>query len=297
MTIKLGSKGGSAGSLVPIVQPVNLGADHPVLFEPFAFPGFAEDGDVITIPNVFNGGSIAYYNSSGVLQWSKTKADVSATPLTWVGFCFDKTDALIYGIAQDPATTPDTLYTFSINAAGTVVNIGNAQLGSDFTVAPAYNSASVSARSSVQRRTDGSGNLFILGNVSNGTEEAEINISNGAIVSDPSQIFTCTAAYNLGLAYKTADDYYCGLYSLTLGAVYRSYVNIFKTSGYNGAVSFDPPQLGQFHDQIYNTIQWGDYVGYIPTTTFINATQGARLFLKTSYDAWIKSIVDAMDTN
>lgn len=57
------------------------------------------------------------------------EASGSADTDEWVGFYMDDADNKLYIVTMDTGTSPNTLYTSSVNEAGTVTQIGNAQLG------------------------------------------------------------------------------------------------------------------------------------------------------------------------
>ena len=149
--------------------------------------GFNGDGDYIELP-ISSGTDVEYFNAAGASQWTVSITDIDATADEWVGFVFD--DDRIYIVASNNGTAPDTFYTASVNSAGTVTNIGNAQPSSDFTTAAGkYTASTINAGSSmVQRDSVGAGNLFVRQFESAGMQEMEINITTGAIVSDPAVI-------------------------------------------------------------------------------------------------------------
>jgi hypothetical protein len=128
----------------------------------------------------------------------------------------DKTDALIYVVGVDQGTTPNTYYLASINAAGTLTNIGNAQPSVDFSTPSGswwFVSAAGSSASSIRRDSDGAGNIFMAQFTTGGTgmEEMEIDITNGTITTDPTTINDNMASL---MSAKTTS----GLYIAATGA-------------------------------------------------------------------------------
>jgi len=57
------------------------------------------------------------------------EASGSANTDSWVGWYMDDSENKLYCLTMDTGTSPHTLYTSSVNEAGTVTAIGNAQLG------------------------------------------------------------------------------------------------------------------------------------------------------------------------
>lgn len=203
--------GAASASIYPVFTLKDLDTAAPAnvrMDEENVMEGFVGDGDHVVLPLTTD--ALEYYDNASppVLQWDVTLVEVNAAVDQWAGFTFDETDSLIYGIGVDTTTTPDTFYTFSVNAAGTIVNIGNDQPTSDFTSPGNYwNVAPTSANSMIlQRSADGSGNLFLR----NGKEEAEINIATGAFVSDPAALPGSTVS--IATPFKTTDGHFIGLF-------------------------------------------------------------------------------------
>lgn len=190
----------------PVFPGKTLGdaSPHGLLFNKTNIvEGFLGDGDYVLIPHI-SGEDIEYYNNANALQFAVSIANVDANISRWVGFMHDLTDDLIYGIGVDTTTAPDTLYTFSVDSSGTIDNIGNAQLGTDFTGVAFYwqDPPSGTQNTSIQRDSDGSGNLTIR----TGIQEAVINIASGAIVSGPTNFPTANSVAR----YKTTGGHYIG---------------------------------------------------------------------------------------
>ena len=217
MTINLSSKGSS--SLYPSLTPCVYGnAAFDNLYNAGYVEGFLGDGDYFHLPTSGTE-DLKYYNSSKVEQWSIALTDVNAACDYWVGMILDDTDDLIYAIAVDTDTTPNTYYTCSINSAGTITNIGNDQPSVVDFISGLWMGGDVidvnDDTTLIQRASTGSGNLFIRqgsgASTPIGMFEAEINISTGAFVSDP----TLVSTWNTYMApsYKTESGIYIGYFN------------------------------------------------------------------------------------
>jgi len=165
--------------------------------------GFAGDGDYVEIP-IAETGNIEYFNSADSSQWTKSPTDLHANADSWVGFTFD--GSLLYCMAVDIGTSPNTFYLASINSGGTLVSIGNAQITFAVTTGFHYHvNAGTAGATCIQRNVVGSGNILILMNEGvSGGEVCEINIANGTVVSGP----TVVAADLVWPCYKSADGIY-----------------------------------------------------------------------------------------
>jgi len=252
--------------------------------------GFSNNGDYIILPTSTSG-LIGYYDSTGTQittsAWGGglTLAELHANCDHWVGFMLDATDNLLYVCAVDLGTTPDTFYFASISAAGSLTNIGNAQVTTDFATATNFNSAG-SGASALYRTADGTGNLFIRTLVGAGVEQAEFNISTGALVTD-----TATILGNIdGVPYKTEIGNYirgCS-YSATNGttAVY--------VSGKSDAYIHAGHELGMPSAQIQlYLLQWGGRI-VSATATATSVIFGPRAFTVAEFDSKVDELARAL---
>lgn len=180
----------------PVLKTASLGAaQYSFGQNANRVEGFNGDGDSIELPSAAVV-DIEYFNSSDVLQFGIALSDVDASANFWIGFFFDA--GIIYGVAVNTATTPDTFFSFTVDSAGTVVNIGNDQPGVDFNnnLGTWWNDDPGVDSSTIIYRKDGvgSGNIIIQqSSISGVLSEAEINITTGLFVSDP-------ATFSFGVA-------------------------------------------------------------------------------------------------
>lgn len=246
------------------------------------YEGFNGDRDYVELP-ILTGNNLEYFNNADASQFTVSKSDINAAVDDWVGFIFDKTDSLIYIVAVDEGTTPNTYYTASVNSSGTVVNIGNAQPSSDFTTAATGWWVTVSVvvgASAIQRASDGIGNLFVRQTNTGGMEEMEINISTGAIVSDPAVVDVNI----IDVAWKAQSGNY---YSSDSGNLHLFYNSVSKTIN----ISIDDPvNFGWTPSNAVKFIQWkGRVFETQPNTANILSN---RIVTTTSIlDAWLDNVI------
>lgn len=212
--------------------------------------GFVGDGDEIELPTT-SGDTLDYNNAAGSNQWALNKSSINASVDDWSGFMYDATDDLIYIVAYDD--TADTLYTASVNQAGTVTNIGNAVLSSAPTTTISFTvNVGNAGASNIWRTADGSGNLFLRYSDSNIIKQVEINISTGAIVSGPDDYALMSVA-----PYETAAGSRVAKFSLSSGDVGTI---IAEKDGKQFEVVFNPgfglPCAGSGGQGLY-PMQWG----------------------------------------
>lgn len=242
-------------------------------------PGFAADtGYFFDLPTGA-AGNLSYNNASGVSQWSVALSHINAACDKWCGFMLDATDALLYGVAVDENTSPDTYYTFSVNSAGTVTNIGNAQPSTDFSIQAAWASAG-----HLQREADGSGNLTLRSGNSLTLQEMVINISTGAIVSDPTGLSGFYSTSSMSATRKTSNGV---LVSIANGSL--------RLVGSNGAFLYgvtNPANLGiqYITGSNLDALQWNGKVYLASSSTSLMSGYGARQFTTTEFDTRFERI-------
>ena len=130
-------------------------------------PGFSGGtaGDSVTIPFRAGGYQLFQYDANltastdGVWASGITVDEASGSAATddWLQWYMDEADNKLYMLTEDTGTNPRTLYLSSVNEAGTVTAIGNAQLGNQSMAA----SSIWGTIAGPMHRTggDGSGNL------------------------------------------------------------------------------------------------------------------------------------------
>ena len=230
-------------------MPFSSYIDAPPRLQPYAVdlydgrqqsnvvPGWDRDGDYI-IFGYGASGEPKYYDETGSLQWSVTLANINAAADEWIGW--HVTDTLLYGVAVDNGTTPNTYYTFSVNQAGTLTNIGNAQPSADFTTADGWDDRDV--------------NVFLSGAnliVCSHGEQMSLSTVDGSVASDPADINPGDTTG--GFIYQTADA------AFWIDAMYHNGANTGQNlemmiasaaSLHNLAqVALSPYWLGMAHDQ------------------------------------------------
>lgn len=179
---------GGGGSAYPVLRAKALGVAAPnnVMDTQNSYPGFSDDGDYVLVPATSTG-NIEYYNSSKILQWSKSITDVNAAVDKWFGWRRSDDGALLHGLGIDEGTTPITFYTFTINSAGTIANIGNDQIASDFSPAVEWGDAvgvDTSSNIQINEATD------IITLFSGNDEVATIDFTDGQFLTAPTTILT-----------------------------------------------------------------------------------------------------------
>jgi len=152
------------------------------------------------------------------------EASGSANTTRWQQFFMDETDNLLYVLTANESTSPYTLYLSSVNEAGSVTAIGNAQLGNASMNNPTplvYNGGSM-----YRAGGDGSGNLQIpIFNTAGGNAAAAtpyrgclltINISDGSLSYAnllPSGYASTQVNYEYGSIGPTANNMLLSTYS------------------------------------------------------------------------------------
>ena len=243
--------------------------------------GFNLDGDWISILN--NTADVQYFNSSDALQFSVALTDVNAAVDFWVGFV--KFGDLVFGIGIDTGTAPDTLYTFTFNQSGTVVNIGNAQLSSDFAVSPRWATNSDSSGSTGMQID---GNIF-LRVASTTPEEAEINISTGAIISGPTEYGGATGQLNLAI-YKTSNGNYVGGFDSAEG---NANIHLSKTFALGTGASFGagnafPLSINAPLSTVgVKPVQWGNDTMFVRGGTGVLNMRAATTL---NFNSWVDTL-------
>lgn len=239
-------------------------------------PGWDRDGDYI-IFGYGASGELKYYDETGVLQWTKTLANVNANVDEWVGW--HVTDTLVYGVAMDTGTTPATYYTFSVNQAGTLTNIGNAQPSANFTTVNGWDDRDV--------------NVFLSGSnliVCCEGEQMSLSTSDGSVASDPADIVAPDPTS--GLIYQTADGFWMdAMLFNNASSGQMMHIHIWSSSGNHVEAAVSPWFSGMFYDS-------GQYLKPVVCDDLIvicgghnsSGDTGGRFFLKTSFDAWIARI-------
>lgn len=275
--------------LIPSLQPLNNAMTKITPLDyPYHFEGFSGDGDYFLIPTASTG-PLIYYDNTGSSIFSISPSDINAVCDYWVGFTIDS--GVLYIVAVDVGTTPDTFYLASVDITGAVTNIGNDQPSVDFINAGTYWGSGITAgATNIQRAAVGSGNLFIrmtTNSATIGAEEAEINITTGAFVSSPSSIFGMPYNHTGGSHhYKTTNGVYLGsLNTDDYGFQDNNpflIINLGKSrSIYKGMIPIQNILL--MPDSVTSRFMaWKNNV-YITGS-------GCRVWEKTVFDAWVEEV-------
>lgn len=246
--------------------------------------GFIGDGDYIELPIIATG-NLIYFNNLDVQQFSISRTTVAGTAEDWVGFTFDKTDSLIYVVVVSEGENPNLYFLASIDQAGTIVNIGTGQPSVDFnfpTTTWWTINAATQGSSSLQRAADGSGNMFVrqTNTVNPGMQEMEINITNGAIVSDPSDFDNDLD----DVAWKTQSGVYYSIDNV------GSQVFFHPVTKFNRIVIVNSQNFGWFATTGNKMLQWKGRM--VETASTSTARQGSRIAVQIeTFDAWVDLVV------
>ena len=248
------------------------------------FEGFLGDGDYIELP-ISAPNSVVYFNNADVIQFSIARTTIAGTSEDWVGFTFDKTDGLIYVVVVSEDENPNLYFLASINQAGTIVNIGQAQPGVDFagTTGSWYNTGATTATASnIQRAADGSGNMFVRQTQTIvGMQEMEINITDGSIVSDPAVIDPNL----LDISWRSKAGNYWSIDTADVPRLFAPVTGAVRVVT-SGSVNF-----GWVINSPSHLLQWKGRV--VETDATIDAILNMRLSTDIKkVDAWVDLIID-----
>ena len=252
--------------------------------------GFIGDGDYIVLPA--QSGSVDYFNSSGVSQvgWPIAPSAIGAGNADlWVAWFMTSTGVLFVE-AVDTTTAPDTLYLATIDSGGNVVDLGNDQLSTDFSISEYWVDDNLSSGTSMFRDSDLSGNLFIFSSSAAGTQEVEIDISDGSIVSGPTLKYSFTAN-NARLHYRTPNGNYCGEFDFN-ATTSMVLISVAGDSGqHNAYIPISTGVAGSTGTLV--PIMWkGEIVMASGNTNRINV--GSKTFAKDGFDAAIDATTEVL---
>lgn len=241
-------------------------------------------------------GDIELYNNQDSLQWGVALTDINASATDWVGFLYD--DDLVYVVAVNETTTPDTFYLATVDnnvSTPVITTIGSgAQPSTDFTTPSTWfhtANPSTSGASSIQRESVGSGNIIVKQSVTGGAKEMTINISTGAIVSDPAAVSVETVAMGwttqdgLRFAMGSIDP---TIYGGTIGPI--GFVEDAGTFVYDtDTTTRDATGLPFTSGAVL--LQWREFVVIVYPTLAINVPY-PRVWKITDFDNMIKSVYE-----
>lgn len=144
--------------------------------------GFLGNGDVIQLPTVVGAtGTLTYRNNVNTIIWGPVvPTAIHANCTAWMTFSLDSVDALLWVVAQDDIN--NVLYLATIDAAGTIVNVGNAATTGNLADVGTGWISVVSQRSGANmlRAVEGAGNFTLHAT----NLRFEIDYTNGAIVTE-----------------------------------------------------------------------------------------------------------------
>ena len=196
-------RGGS--DLFPTFTPDGVSpANYNDVFDEIVIPAFnSYDGGSVVFPLVSTG-NLVYTDAADAPGWTYAPTAVYTGHDRFLGGRYDAVDDLFW-VATALLST-DTIAISTINAAGTIVNVGTPAVAGT-----AITATTVLYVSTLRRDVDGAGNLIINANA----REIEINYTTGAIVTD--QVFTGVASPLPGYI-KVADGLYAAPYGITTGS-------------------------------------------------------------------------------
>ena len=208
----------------------------------YYLPGFAGGtaGRSIKI-NYTNAVSYPIYQrgaSGGVITdgvWNSgitiAEAAGSANADTWVNWYMDESENKLYCITKDTSTSPHTLYTSSVNEAGTVTAIGNAQLGN-----ASFNGVEFNAsygNGLYRSGGDGSGTLNLTSVNTSGGNAAAAEPYRGVTVSVSASDGSLSYANFLGSVFAQQNiPYGYGLVGPTANSMVMITYSHFQSSDY-----------------------------------------------------------------
>lgn len=238
-TVKL-SQAVGAGGFLPTIETVDLGTALPadIARSNRLLSGFSQNGDYFELPPLTNG-SLEYYNNAKVQQWAYTAGSFFSGHDLIGGICLR--GSTLYVVTVEQASTPHAIGLSTVNAAGTITNIGVApQPSNEPSNDPSLGGSHLYVKSN--------GNL---GLVYSTLGELEINISTGAVGSwDLTQ--------NSGLPVNEGACYFSGIAVSQIG--YGSAV-ISNSDGSPAVGVNTPPQIGIPYVQMGYIYDWnsGNY--------------------------------------
>lgn len=172
-----GGAGGGGTGLYPVFPP-----KRPLANRSGGSPdGFNADGDYIQLPASLGLATLVYRDNANAIVWSITPTDINANCTDWMTFNLDSVDNLLWLLAMDTAN--DVIYTATIDAAGTITNVGNTAVATNLTQNPyGWISSTSNGRrgASMRRAVQGVGNFTVVSNF----VEFVIDSSNGSLVSE-----------------------------------------------------------------------------------------------------------------
>lgn len=252
--------------------------------------GFDGDADVIELPSS-PAADLLYFDSSGNQvtdgSWSGgiDPVDLGATASAWSGFMRD-TSGLIYMVAVDVSTSPDTYFLGTVNKAGTIVQIGNDQPSADAGTHLGWGKGNSTGSTSIYRTADGTGNIFVRFFTSTVTLEAEINIADGQFVTNFTQVAIGPCPY------KTAAGTFIGNFANTGSAAGTSPNVVVDVSGSNGFSRLHIPDSTGAPGAGTTTggalLQWG---GKIVLAANASNGTGPKAFAVSTFDNWTNRLL------
>ena len=221
----------------------------------FYLPGFAGGtaGRCIKIAynsvttNILQRGASGGVITDGVWNGGMTVAEAagSANADQWAGWYMDESENKLYCFTIDTGTSPHTLYTSSVNEAGTVTAIGNAQLGNASFNGIAFNSSY--GNGLYRSGGDGSGTMNLTSvNTSGGNAAAaepyrgvtvQVNLTNGSLTYSNflGSVFAQeNIPYGYGLVGPTANGMVLLTYSHFQSSDYQAGEYCFLCNTVNG---------------------------------------------------------------
>ena len=201
-----------------------------------------------TTTNVYQHSPTSVAITDGVWNGGMSITEAQGSPNNadkWVGFYMDESENKLYCLTMDTGTSPHTLYTSSVNEAGTVTAIGNAQLGNASFNGIAFNSSY--GNGLYRSGGDGSGTMNLTSvNTSGGNAAAaepyrgvtvQVNLTNGSLTYSNflGSVFAQeNIPYGYGLVGPTANGMVLLTYSHFQSSDYQAGEYCFLCNTVNG---------------------------------------------------------------
>jgi len=127
--------------------------------------------------------NLVLFDSTGSTIWSYVPGNLNAAADRWAGFWLNDDATLLYVFASDTTVSPNAWYTFTIDAAGTIVELGNDQPALEFTNTSQWWTSGTGVQ------PDGTGGFKILHNVDAITGQYAILDSAGQFTTQPTDYY------------------------------------------------------------------------------------------------------------
>jgi len=172
----------SIGDLGPVLKHSSLPA-YRQSSNQINLEGFASlSRSSIVLPNGVSG-SLVLVDSTGSTIWSYAPGAFNAAADSWAGFWMNDDATLMYVFASDTTVAPNAWYTSTVDAAGTIVELGNDQPALEFTTLSQWWTGGTGVQ------PDGTGSFKILHNVDATNGQYAVLDSAGQFTTQPTDFY------------------------------------------------------------------------------------------------------------